>query len=119
MLGKPPTTSQATSKLANKYERTLASLRAPSYTGFADVQAVIYGDQAIEGRANVKLAGRPGDGLDSAVERFLGKGVDAVTRTAQQVIEGALRGVVAAVSPEEANAKRLEHLLEQLGSPSI
>jgi flotillin len=62
----------------------------------------------IEGRANVKLAGRPEDGLDSAVERFLGKGVDAVTRTSQQVLEGALRGAVALVSPEEANAKRLE-----------
>jgi len=63
---------------------------------------------AIEGRANVKLAGRSEDGLDNAVERFLGKGVDAVTRTAQQVIEGALRGAVAVVSPEDANAKRLE-----------
>jgi flotillin len=63
---------------------------------------------SLEGRANVKLAGRPEEGMDSAVERFLGKGVDAVTRTSQQVIEGALRGVVATVSPEEANAKRLE-----------
>ena len=63
---------------------------------------------SIEGRANVKLAGRPEDGMDSAVERFLGKGIDAVTRAAQQVIDGALRGVVATVSPEEANAKRLE-----------
>ena len=63
---------------------------------------------SIEGRANVKLAGRPEDGMDNAVERFLGKGVDAVTRTAQQVIEGALRGVVASVSPEDANTRRLE-----------
>jgi flotillin len=63
---------------------------------------------SIEGRANVKLAGRREDGMDFAVERFLGKGPEAVTRTAQQVIEGALRGVIASVSPEEANAKRLE-----------
>jgi flotillin len=63
---------------------------------------------SIEGRANVKLAGRSEDGMDFAVERFLGKGPEAVARTAQQVIEGALRGVVALVSPEEANAKRLE-----------
>jgi flotillin len=63
---------------------------------------------SIEGRANVKLAGRTADGMNSAVERFLGKGVDAVTRASQQVIEGALRGVVASVSPEDANAKRLE-----------
>ena len=63
---------------------------------------------AVEGRANVKLAGRTEEGLEEAVERFLGKGIDAVTRTSQQVIEGSLRGVIAGVSPEEANAKRLE-----------
>jgi flotillin len=63
---------------------------------------------AIEGRANVKLAGRSEEGLENAVERFLGKGTDAVTRTAQQTIEGALRGVIAAVSPEDANAQRLQ-----------
>jgi flotillin len=62
----------------------------------------------IEGRANVKLAGREEEGLESAVERFLGKGTEAVDQTAKQVLEGALRGVVAAVSPEEANARRLE-----------
>jgi flotillin len=62
----------------------------------------------IEGRANVKLAGRLEEGLENAVERFLGKGPDAVTQTAQQTIEGALRGVVATVSPEEANAQRLQ-----------
>jgi flotillin len=62
----------------------------------------------IEGRANVKLAGRSEEGLENAVERFLGKGPEAVTRTAQQTIEGALRGVIAAVSPEEANAQRLQ-----------
>jgi flotillin len=62
----------------------------------------------IEGKANVKLAGREEDGLEAAVERFLGKGVDAVDKTAQQVLEGALRGVIAEVSPEEANARRLE-----------
>jgi flotillin len=60
----------------------------------------------VEGRANVKLAGSEEEGLESAVERFLGKGDDAVDRTAQQVLEGALRGVVATVSPEEAT----EHL---------
>jgi flotillin len=63
---------------------------------------------SIDGRANVKLAGRPEDGSDAAIERFLGKGPDAVTKTAQQAIEGALRGVVATVTPEEANSRRLE-----------
>jgi flotillin len=62
----------------------------------------------IEGRANVKLAGREEEGLESAVERFLGKGTEAVDQTAKQVLEGSLRGIVAAVSPEEANAQRLE-----------
>ena len=63
---------------------------------------------SIEGRANVKLAGRAEEGLESAVERFLGKGIDAVDRTSMQVLEGSLRGIVAAVSPEDANARRLE-----------
>lgn len=63
---------------------------------------------SIEGRANVKLAGRAEEGLESAIERFLGKGTEAVDHTAKQVLEGSLRGIVAAVSPEEANIKRLE-----------
>jgi len=62
----------------------------------------------IEGRANVKLAGSESEGLESAVERFLGRGTEAVDQTAKQVLEGSLRGIVAAVSPEEANAGRLE-----------
>ncbi|MHC4708848.1 MAG: flotillin family protein [Planctomycetota bacterium] len=62
----------------------------------------------IEGRANVKLAGREEEGLENAVERFLGKGTEAVDKTAKQVLEGSLRGIVASVSPEEANAQRLE-----------
>jgi flotillin len=62
----------------------------------------------VEGRANVKLAGSEEDGLEAAIERFLGKGVEAVDKSAQQVLEGSLRGVLAGVSPEEANARRLE-----------
>jgi flotillin len=62
----------------------------------------------IEAKATVKLAGREADGMDYAIERFLGKGVDAVTKTASQALQGAIRGVVAAMSPEDANAKRLE-----------
>jgi flotillin len=46
--------------------------------------------------------------LENAIERFLGKGSEAVDKTAQQVLEGALRGVIARVSPEDANARRLE-----------
>ena len=70
---------------------------------------------SVEGRATVKLAGRPEDGMEAAIERFLNKGPDAVTKTAQQTLEGALRGVIATVSPEEANTRRLE-LAEQTAS---
>lgn len=70
---------------------------------------------SVEGRANVKLAGRPEDGMEAAIERFLNKGPDAVTKTAQQTLEGALRGVIATVTPEEANTRRLE-LAEQTAS---
>lgn len=62
----------------------------------------------VEGRANVKIAGREEEGLENAIERFLGKSIDAVDRTSKQVLAGSLRGIVAAVSPEEANARRLE-----------
>jgi flotillin len=62
----------------------------------------------IEGRAAVKLAGQTEAGVENAVERFLGKGSDAVMKTAQQAIEGALRGVIAGLDPEEANRNRLE-----------
>ena len=62
----------------------------------------------IEGKANVNLAGREEDGLEAAIERFLGKGAEAVDKTAQQVLEGALRGVIAGVSPEEANTRRID-----------
>ena len=68
---------------------------------------------SIEGHANIKLAGREEEGLEAAVERFLGKGFDTVVRTSQQTIEGTLRGVLATVSPEEANAQRLP-LAEQV-----
>ena len=62
----------------------------------------------IEGRATVKLAGRAEDGMDAAIERFLGKGPDAVGKTARQALEGAVRGIVATMTPEQAHAERLE-----------
>ncbi len=68
---------------------------------------------SIEGHANIKLAGREEEGLEAAVERFLDRGFDAVVLTSQQAIEGALRGILATVSPEEANAQRLQ-LAEQV-----
>ena len=62
----------------------------------------------LEAKATVKLAGREADGMDEAIERFLGKGSDAVTKTAKQALDGALRGLVATMPPEDANANRLE-----------
>jgi flotillin len=62
----------------------------------------------IQARATVKLAGRPEAGMDEAIERFLGKGTEAVIKTAKQALEGAIRGVVATMTPEEANGRRLE-----------
>ena len=63
---------------------------------------------SVEGRASVKLAGQAEHGMDAAIERFLGKGAEAVTKAAKQALEGALRGVIATMTPEEANANRLQ-----------
>ena len=63
---------------------------------------------SVESRASVKLAGQVEHGMDAAIERFLGRGADSVTKAAIQAIEGALRGVIATMTPEEANANRLE-----------
>ncbi|MEO1262166.1 MAG: SPFH domain-containing protein [Bacteroidota bacterium] len=62
----------------------------------------------IEGRANIKLAGKSEEGMENAIERFLGKTADNIDKTAQQVVEGNLRGILASYSPEEANTKRIE-----------
>lgn len=64
----------------------------------------------IEGRANIKLAGRVENGLNNAIERFLGKSEDIIDKTAMQIIEGNLRGVLAGFTPEEANVNRIEHI---------
>ena len=62
----------------------------------------------VESRATVKIAGEQHEGMDAAIERFLGKGPDAVIKTSKQAIEGALRGIIATMSPAQANANRLE-----------
>jgi len=62
----------------------------------------------VEGMANVKIAGTEEEGLSNAVERFLGKSPDYIAQVAREVIEGNLRGVLATMTPEEANSKRLE-----------
>lgn len=62
----------------------------------------------VDGRANVKIAGNQKDGLLNAIERFLGKNLNEIAQVAKETIEGSLRGVLATVMPEEANAQRLQ-----------
>jgi len=62
----------------------------------------------IQAMANVKIAGNEEEGFSNASERFLGKNIDEISRIAKENIEGSLRGVLATLTPEEANSKRLE-----------
>ena len=62
----------------------------------------------IDGRANIKIAGNEKDGLNNAIERFLGKNLNEVAVIAKQTIEGSLRGILATVAPEEANSERIK-----------
>jgi len=64
----------------------------------------------IEGRANIKLAGLVEKGLNNAIERFLGKSEDIIDKTAMQIIEGNLRGILAGFTPEEANVNRIDYV---------
>ncbi len=71
----------------------------------------------VDGRANVKIAGSEKDGLSNAIERFLGKNVNEIAQVAKETIEGNLRGVLAQMTPEEANAQRLA-LAEKVAEPA-
>jgi flotillin len=62
----------------------------------------------VQSMANIKVAGTEEAGLSNAVERFLGKTPEHISQVAREVLEGNLRGVLATMSPEEANNKRLE-----------
>ncbi len=62
----------------------------------------------IEAMANVKIAGSEEEGLSNALERFLGKNLNDISAVAKENLEGSLRGVLAALTPEEANTSRLE-----------
>lgn len=57
--------------------------------------------------ANVKVSSKEAP-LHNAIERFLGKRQDEIARSAREIVEGNLRGVLASLTPEEANAKRAE-----------
>jgi flotillin len=62
----------------------------------------------IQAMANVKIAGSEDEGLTNAMERFLGRNINEVSQIAKETLEGNLRGVLATLTPEEANSKRLE-----------
>jgi len=62
----------------------------------------------IEAMANVKIAGSEDQGLYNALERFLGRSVTEISVVARHTIEGSLRGVLATLTPEEANEQRIE-----------
>jgi flotillin len=62
----------------------------------------------IQAMANVKIAGSEEEGLTNALERFLGRNLGDVSQIARETLEGSLRGVLATLTPEEANSKRLE-----------
>ncbi len=66
----------------------------------------------VQAIANVKIASDPRY-VGNAIERFLDRGLDEVRLVAKQTLEGALRGVVARLTPEEVNEDRLK-FAEQL-----
>jgi len=62
----------------------------------------------LQAMANVKIAGSEEEGLSNALERFLGKNIHDISQVAKENVEGSLRGVLATLTPEEANSNRLE-----------
>ncbi len=61
----------------------------------------------IQAMANVKIAGSEEEGLFNALERFLGRNISDISQIARENLEGSLRGVLATLTPEEANSNRL------------
>lgn len=61
----------------------------------------------VKAMANVKIAGTMEEGLGNAIERFLGKSNTVIAATAREILEGSLRGILATMEPEEANANRI------------
>ena len=62
----------------------------------------------LQAMANVKIAGSEEEGLSNALERFLGRNMTDISQIARENLEGSLRGVLATLTPEEANSNRLE-----------
>jgi flotillin len=57
--------------------------------------------------ANIKIAGTLEEGPGNAIERFPGKSPTAIATTVREILEGTLRGILATMEPEEANANRI------------
>lgn len=72
----------------------------------------------VSGMANIKIAGTQEQGSSNAVERFLGKKREEIARIAKETLEGSLRGVLATLTPEEANTDRLKFAQEVMNQAS-
>ncbi len=60
---------------------------------------------SIHAIANVKICRKEGI-IDNALERFLGRSQEEVRQVAKETIEGAVRGVLARLTPEQVNEER-------------
>jgi flotillin len=72
----------------------------------------------VAGMANIKIAGTQEQGSSNAIERFLGKKREEIARIAKETLEGSLRGVLATLTPEEANSERLKFAQEVMNQAS-
>lgn len=60
----------------------------------------------VEGVANIKIAGTEPT-IHNAIERLLGKSRKEIEQMAKETLEGNLRGVLASLTPEQANADQI------------
>ncbi|HBY76188.1 MAG TPA: flotillin family protein [Cyanobacteria bacterium UBA11148] len=60
----------------------------------------------VEGVANIKIAGEEPT-IHNAIERLLGKSRKEIERLAKETLEGNLRGVLASLTPEQANEDQI------------
>jgi flotillin len=60
----------------------------------------------VEGVANIKIAGTEPT-IHNAIERLLGKSRKEIEQLAKETLEGNLRGVLASLTPEQANADQI------------
>ena len=72
----------------------------------------------VAGMANIKIAGTQEQGSSNAIERCLGKKREEIARIAKETLEGSLRGVLATLTPEEANTDRLRFAEEVINQAS-